>query len=511
MSQTDLSQDDIAGVSRDDATDVSPDATDVNPDATAGVTPTVIAKNSQGLALWSITSIGVYGACLWYYHSKFVDARYVNHHISNLIVTIPFVILLLYAYWRGYSALKENPNIGLKPVIFSGVLAALIAVCIPNFHSSDVFSYIDIGWLQAHYHLNPYVMTVDQIPNFRTDPMFTCVWAWNPCPYGFAFALLIKIVCDAGGGNLATTAVLLKCINFAAFLLVGALVYFGAKNLRLQRPDLSLYLYLWSPFVLLQSLANVHNDVLMTLFAMTAMFCACTNVVALAVPVMVVSTQIKFLWVVAFPFVLLFVYRKFGLKAVVANILGGAVILGVLAIPYAADLCQFRFDIMRQDLSFNGMSLPALTENIGHGIERLAFHSTSLPWFEGGLFKFIAGLKVALFASFAGLCVWLFRRAVKEGANYSCTAMIRDCLLLALLAVCAVSSKFHPWYILMFFPVALWLPERSELRRLAITLSCTQLFAITYLGHSGGINFVLLTAVPLLLSLYRYRKMQKTI
>jgi hypothetical protein len=495
MSQTDLSQDDAAGVSQDV---FSQDAIDA-------------AKKPQSLILWSTISVTIYGAFLLYYNSSFVDAKYVNHHISNLIVTIPGVILLLYAYWRGYSAVKENPNIGLRPILASGVLAALIAVCIPNFHSSDVLSYIDVGWLQAHYHLNPYVTTVDQIPNFHIDPMLTGVWAWNPCPYGFAFALLTKVVCDAGGGNLSTTAALLKSINFGAFLLVGALVYFGAKNLRLPRPDLSLYLYLWSPFVLIQSLANAHNDVLMTLFAMTAMFCACTNLVALAAPALVVSTQIKFLWVVAFPFVLLFVYRKFGLKAVVANILGAAVVLGVLAIPYAADFSQFRFDIMRQDLSFNGKSLPALTENIGHEIERLAFHSSSLPWFESGLFKFIAGLKVALFACFAVLCLWLFRRAVKEGANYSSTAMIQDCLLLALLAVCAVSSKFHPWYILMFFPVALWLPERSELRRLAITLSCTQLFAITYLGHSGGINFVLLTAVPLLVSLYRYRKTQKRV
>jgi len=180
--------------------------------------------------------------------------------------------------------------------------------------------------------------------------------------------------------------------------------------------------------------------------------------------------------------------------------------MGELAIPYASEFSQFRFDIMRQDLSFNGKSLPALVENIGHGIERLAYHSTNLPWFETGLFQFIAGLKVAIFAVFAGFCLWLFVRAVKEGNKYSAHEMIRDSLLLALLAVCVVSSKFHPWYILMFFPVALWLPTGSELRRLAVALSCTQLFAITYLGHSGGINYVLLTATPLLISLSRYLK-----
>lgn len=460
----------------------------------------------NGLMLWSAISGTVYGAFLLYYQSDLVDAKYVNHHISNLIVTIPGVLLLLYAYWRGYRALSSNAKVGLKPVVLCGAACALIAVCIPNFHSSDVFSYIDVGWLQAHYHLNPYVTTVDQIPNFRSDSMLTGVWAWNPCPYGFAFAQLTKIVCDAGGGNLATTALLMKCINFVAFLMLGALVYFGAKRLDISRPDLSLYLYLWSPFVLIQSLANAHNDVLMTLFAMVGMFCSFGNLVMLAAPALVVSTQIKFLWLISFPFVLLFVYRRFGLKALLINAAGAAAVLGVLAIPYASELNHFRFDIMRQDLSFNGKSLPALIENIGHGIERLVYHSNSLPWFESGLYQFIAGLKVTIFAVFGCFCLWLFVKSLKQGKKYSAAEMVRDSLLLALVAVCCVSSKFHPWYILMFFPVALWLPERSELRRLAITLSCTQLFAITYLGHSGGINYVLLTATPLVVSFSRFLK-----
>lgn len=458
------------------------------------------------MSLWAVVNFVTYSAFWLYYTSSCVDEKYVNHHISNLIVTIPAVVLLLYSYWRGYLLVRDNPNSPLRNIVLAGVLSALVAVGIPNFHSSDVFSYIDVGWLQAHYHLNPYVTTVDQIPNFHTDSMLTGVWAWNPCPYGFAFAQLTKIVCDLGGGNLAITAILMKCVNFAAYLLMGALAYFGAKRLQVARPDLSLYLYLCSPFVLIQSLANAHNDVLMTLFVMVSMFCTFANSVIFATPALVVSTQIKFLWLVSFPFVLLFIYRKFGLRTLLVNIVGAVTVLAVLAIPYASDFSHFRFDIMRQDLSFNGKSLPALVENIAHGIERMAYHSTNLPWFESGLVQFVAALKSTIFALFAGFSLWVFARAVKVGKDYGAQDMIRDSLLLALLAVCVVSSKFHPWYILMFFPVALWLPEKSELRRLAVTLSCTQLFAITYLGHSGGINYVLLTATPLVLALVRHLK-----
>jgi hypothetical protein len=270
----------------------------------------------SSLLPWFVVNSLTYLAFALYYRSGFVDAKYVNHHISNLIITIPGVVLLLYSYWRGYLLVRADEKVGVRSVTICGVIAALIALTIPNFHSSDVFSYIDVGWLQAHYHLNPYVTTVDQIPNFHSDRMFTGVWAWNPCPYGFAFAALMKFVCDISAGNLATAAALMKFINLSAFLSLAVLVFAGAKRLGLAKPELSLYLYLWSPFVLIQSLANAHNDVLMTLFVMLGMFsafAATANLAILALPALVVSTQIKFLWLVGAPFISLFVYRKFGL------------------------------------------------------------------------------------------------------------------------------------------------------------------------------------------------------
>jgi hypothetical protein len=301
----------------------------------------------------------------------------------------------------------------------------------------------------------------------------------------------------------------MKCINFSAFVSLAVFVFAGAKRLRLAKPELSLYLYLWSPFVLIQSLANAHNDVLMTLFVMIGMFCSFANLAILALPALVVSTQIKFLWLVSAPFISLFIYRKFGFRTLITSIAASALILAILAAPYAADFSHFRFDIMRQDLSFNGKSLPALVENIGHGVERLLYHSTTLPWFEDGLKQFVLGLKAVIFIGFSIFCLTLFGKAMRKGKSYSAGAMIHDSLLVALLAVCVVSSKFHPWYVLMFFPVALWLPEDSNLRRLAVVLSCTQLLAITYLGHSGGINYVLLTATPLVYFLARQLRAQK--
>jgi hypothetical protein len=68
-----------------------------------------------------------------------------------------------------------------------------------------------------------------------------------------------------------------------------------------------------------------------------------------------------------------------------------------------------------------------------------------------------------------------------------------------MIAVHIVSGKFYPWYIAMYFPLALWLPASNVFRKIAIVLSCTQLFAFTFIGHGHLNNFLFLTALPLAL------------
>lgn len=453
---------------------------------------------STNLAVWGWISIAVYTAFLAYYSSNLVDKHFVNHRLSNF-VTIPGVILLLIAYWRGFQTIKQNDDSSTRPIWIFGITAALVAVCIPNFHSSDLYTYIDCGWQQARYHLNPYITTVAETPGFGHDPMLTGVWSWNPCPYGFTFSHITNALCQLGNGDLALTVRLLRCLNLCAFLAGAVLVYVGAKRLKLARPDLSLYLYLWSPLILLQSLTNCHNDIFMPLLAMTGIFFATTTLLPLISPFLVLGASIKYLWLLSFPFVGLYLFRRAGWKALVLNVMTALVTLGCLAYPYVADWRQFRTSEMRQDFSFSGKSLPALIGNIGQGIEHVAF-GKKVSWFEEKIVMAMDVTKVLLFAGFVVFSLLVFIRAVQEGKSYSLTAVIEDSVLLALLAVCLVSSKFYPWYLIMFVPAALWIPQGSEVRRLAIILSCTQLFAFTVIGHSGGINFVLLTALPLILS-----------
>src|SRR5262249_28552280 len=142
------------------------------------------------------------------------------------------------------------------------------------FDSLDLYGYVNKGWLQHHYGLNPYVQTVDSLPLWHSDPMFTNVWIHNPCPYGFLFARIARLACLIGDGNLLRTLLIFKLFNLGAGMLTAIFLYLTAKKLAVRRPDLALYLYLWNPLLLLQEIANGHNDILMAASMIVAVYLA---------------------------------------------------------------------------------------------------------------------------------------------------------------------------------------------------------------------------------------------
>jgi hypothetical protein len=69
--------------------------------------------------------------------------------------------------------------------------------------------------------------------------------------------------------------------------------------------------------------------------------------------------------------------------------------------------------------------------------------------------------------------------------------------------VAFVSAKFHPWYVIMFLPLTLVLPPDNWLRRFGIWFSVFQIAGFTLLQNVHILNVLLLTLVPLWISLRR--------
>jgi hypothetical protein len=460
------------------------------------------ARATKSFAVCCWLAISIYTAFIFYFSFAYWRSSYLVRDLSN-VVLLPGLSLLLYAYWRGHKLLQDHPSVGPGRVFLYAIGVALAATCIPNFYSSDLFSYINFGWQQAQYHLNPYSHLLIATPNFPSDRMFTDVWSLAPCLYGFTFAHLSRVVCELSGGNRGLAICLFKALNFSVYLGLGGIVYFGAKKLGDIRADISVYLWLFNPLVLLHALAHAHNDIIMAFFLMSSFLSALTGPFTLVIPFLVAGILTKYLCLLATPFILIYVGKTRGLKSTVASTAIAAVLCATISWSYVQEWTSFRWIEMKGDFGMNINSLTALTQQLGCCIEKLFWHQKNAV-FERGLEAVLGSIRLTCGSIFLGLMCLFTATAIKKGRNYSMQNCLQFCLIAMMVSTSFVSPRFYPWYILMYFPIALWLPEKSEWRRLAITLTCTQLFAVTFIGHGHVNNFLLLTCVPFAISIWRW-------
>lgn len=99
--------------------------------------------------------------------------RIPHSHIRNIFIW-PALLILTALYLRGLWCLRLNKTTDfMRVVALWGAVFSLIAFTITPFRWSDLDTYINLGWLQYHYHLNPYVAVVGHVHGWQTDPMFT--------------------------------------------------------------------------------------------------------------------------------------------------------------------------------------------------------------------------------------------------------------------------------------------------------------------------------------------------
>ncbi|WP_373530985.1 hypothetical protein [Vampirovibrio sp.] len=426
---------------------------------------------------------------------------------SREVFVWPLTFALIFLYWQGAKTVLAETT-PLKRIGWSGVLWAVLAVLIPAFHSTDIYGYINRGWQQLHYGLNPYVFTIDHIPNWHADPMITNHWVNNPSPYGFLYLLIAKLLCWVGQGNKALTVLVFKGFNALLYLGTAALIWLGARHLEQKGPDTvrerfnpnwAVYLYLWNPLVLIHSLGNGHNDMLMGFFVTLAALSALLGGWFWILPALMAATLIKYGALVILPLAFLFLLKNKAWVALGAGLALAILVFAVTGLPYLPDWRQFHLAEINHNAFVSHGSLHSFVYSLFKYIDK-----TILPalhphreWVRGILKNGLLGA-YALF--FAGLCWRRFRQS-----GYPASQWIQDALLVMAVLIGLISLKFYPWYLGMFFPLVFYLPHEHWLRRLLIPLSCAQLFSITFIGQAHLLNFLVMTALPILWFLWKQK------
>jgi hypothetical protein len=400
---------------------------------------------------------------------------------------------MLAAFLWGYRALRSLPDAAGQRRTVVGFAAAFCLLCllVPPFHDIDLCCYINIGWQQSHYGLNPYTHTLSEVPGWERDPMFRPYWQFTPSAYGFLFDLLARLVCRAGGGDWALTLFLFRAVNVLAFGLTGWVVWSCCRRLGLPHPERALYLLLWNPLLLLTGVVHGHNDIQMALLSALAVHLALGRGWVLSLPALVAATLVKYLTGPLLPLAFLLIGRRHGWgKAAVSAALGLA--LGAAAAwPYLGDGSDFRLASSLANFTEIHNSLAAL----------LSFpFEVCVKWLPGlAPYRALATGAVrtagwVLFGMVYGRVAlhWL------RGRQSDAAALLRDGVLLLFVLVCLVSSKFYPWYMGMFLPLALLLPLGDGLRRAVLAVSCGQVLSLTFVNQAHLLNVVVMLLLPLL-------------
>ncbi|QEL14462.1 hypothetical protein [Limnoglobus roseus] len=435
---------------------------------------------TRHLHLAGLAGVGLYAAAAVFFR---VDAASGVREAFRWVL----VLGLLAAFAVAYRAVRRLPESlrGRRIVAGYAVALAVTAAVVPAFQSNDLYIYVNIGWQQAGYGVNPYQTLLYEMPTGLTDPMFWQEWQFVPCTYGFLFALESWAALAISGPDHGLAVFVLKAVAVIGFLLLSGMIWLGGRSLGREYPTRHALLVAWNPLMLLHGVSNAHNDVLFALGVAVAVVAFLRGWWLVVFPALVAAALVKYLSVLAVPFVLLAAVRRFGWTRTAVSCLAGLLLAVACWWPYRDGFDASYFERTGKNLSATDKSLATI-----------ALWPVEVLKLRGGVEQILPSIvKAAGWFAFAVVVGAAFVRRVRDG-NGGGEALARDCVLVLLAAILA-SSKYHSWYLLMLLPLAVWLPAASRLRQAALALGVANLLSFTFVYHSHLLNAVLILLLPL--------------
>jgi alpha-1,6-mannosyltransferase len=376
------------------------------------------------------------------------DSSYVLEILQTLTLACLFAIYLFcLTNW-------ERLKFDLRTVASMGLLPALFACAALPANSTDVFAYIGLGRVAAVFGSNPYIHTYSEFADF-----YSAYVEWDiTMPYGPA-ALPPLILAGWISQHSVLAAVfalklfwlLIHCCN--CYLLCRILYESNCK------PAPGLLLFGLNPLVLLELIANGHNDGLMIMFWLLSFFAMLRRRLALALVFALLSALVKMPGILFLAAIGVYLARRREWKALGQGAFCGAVLLLAL----------------KATLLPTAGSVMSLT-NLG-GFTKNSIHELLIIWAEK--FTAWAGAPIDYETLYSidrrvfnlllfCFCLWRLWKII----DWESMAREFSNILLALLLVYAV--WFFPWYATWLVPLAA-MTRSSRLRRAILIFSLTSL------------------------------------
>jgi hypothetical protein len=263
--------------------------------------------------------VGVSCECLYFFYlerqfpllshyTELTDMGIINNYSHRgflsfaLVFSILFVLVCL-AWWE---ARQFSDRATLWLILGFGGLFALTTIFVYPVAAIDMFIYIAQSLVLVHYHANPLITAPAQ---YAHDPLMGLAGGFitYSSPYGPLGVLIEAFPTLISGNNVLVNLLLLKAL-FSAILLVEAFLVY--KILTRIAPPFALAGTLalaWNPYALFEYSANSHNDIVMMLFILLALWAVLEERPVLSLVMITASILIKYASLPLFP--LFFAYQ----------------------------------------------------------------------------------------------------------------------------------------------------------------------------------------------------------
>ena len=178
-------------------------------------------------------------------------------------------------------------------------------------------------------------------------------------PYGFLFALVARTIAWLGRGNFWVTLSLFSFLNLVMHAGTALLLWKAGSLLPEGNGKVLLYLYSWNPFIVLQYLADLHNDIIVAFLVVLAAYLVLKDRPSWSLPLLVAAGLIKYVTLVLVPFAFVFVVRHKSWKEGTRAALLSLTLVLATAMPYVSEIASFKYRLILAQISESTGSLHA--------------------------------------------------------------------------------------------------------------------------------------------------------
>lgn len=339
---------------------------------------------------------------------------------------VGLVLFTLLAGLAFAQTVRQASSLPLRFLVGGGIALVALATLAPPFLSSDVFDYLARGRVEVLGN-NPYTTPVSALADDPRMAPFAALSEWNDwcMPYGPFTAKLQWLFALLDSPWLG--AYLWKAMTAAAHVAAGWALFVTMRSLHGERDARrGLVLWLWNPWLLLESCGSGHNDALPALLLAVMVHGIATARMASATTSFGLATLLKHGHSPFGPLLLAHAVRTGRGRQFAAGCVPVAAVVALAWIGYFQD--EGALGVLSRQADVARISLP--------GLAALAFGSIGSSIVSG------CGLAIVL------LLLWLGIQRAKDPAAVGRFGVL---VLVAFLLLC--SPMLSPWYHLWWLPL----------------------------------------------------------